>query len=150
MTRRDQAIATLRGKGCRLTPQRLIILSTLSEADGHMDVSAVLRRSRKSYPYMDTATVYRTLHLFKSMGVVTEVAMGDRRCFELTDPQGKHHHMVCRVCGGAFDLSPGYLDAFGAKLVGEFGFTPDLDNFTITGVCAACAHPRRGAGRKAT
>ncbi|MDO8532885.1 MAG: Fur family transcriptional regulator [Dehalococcoidia bacterium] len=150
MDRRDQAIKALRDKRCRLTPQRLIILSVLGEADGHLDVREVLGRSKKSYPYMDTATVYRTLHLFKGLGVVTEVAMGDRLCFELTDPQGRHHHMVCRACGGAFDLSPSYLDAFRTALVGEFGFTPDLDNFTITGVCARCARTQRRVGRKAT
>ena len=47
--------------------------------------------------------------------------------------------MVCRRCDGAYDLGPDYLDDLRETLVREFGFQPDLDNFTVTGVCAPCA-----------
>ena len=103
-----------------------------------MGVDEVFRRAKAAYPYMDIATVYRTLHLFKDLGVVTEVAIGDRLHYELTDPHGKHHHMVCRVCDGAFDLSPHYLEEFRETLLQEFGFEPDLEHFAVTGICARC------------
>ena len=139
MTKDTQALEILRKKGCRLTPQRMLILSAVSEGGGHMGVDEVFRRAKESYPYIDIATVYRTLHLFKNLGVVTEVGMGDRLHFELTDPNGRHHHMVCQDCGGAFDLSPHYLEEFRKALTQEFGFEPDLDNFTVSGVCAKCS-----------
>ena len=103
-----------------------------------MGVDEVFRRAKESYPYMDVATVYRTLHLLKELGVVTEVAIGDRLHYELTDPAGKHHHMVCRRCGGAFDLNPHYLEEFQNTLIKEFGFKPDLEHFSISGVCSDC------------
>ena len=37
--------------------------------------------------------------------------------------------MVCRPCGGAYDLAPDYLDQFRNTLTEEFDFEPDLDNF---------------------
>ena len=91
MIKHEKAIETLRHKGHRLTPQRLIVLSTIASGegasgDGHMGVDEVFQTAKKAYPYMDIATVYRTLHLFKDLGVVTEVAIGDRLHFELTDP----------------------------------------------------------------
>lgn len=128
----------LHGRGVRLTPQRLLILNAVSQGSGHMDVDEVFRKARESYPYIDIATVYRTLHLFRRMGVVTEVAIGDRLHFEITDPDAPHHHMVCRPCGGAYDLAPDYLDQFRNTLTEEFDFEPDLDNFTVTGVCSTC------------
>jgi len=128
----------LRGKGVRLTPQRLLILNTVAQGEGHLGVDEVFRQAKESYPYMDIATVYRTLHLFKKMGVVTEVAIGDRLHFEITDPDGRHHHMVCRECGGAYNLAPDYLVEFRETLMREFAFEPDLDNFTVTGVCSVC------------
>ena len=134
----DQAVDALREKGYRLTPQRLIVLSIVAEGDGHMGVDQVFQRAREAYPYMDIATVYRTLHLFRNLGVVTEVAIGDRLHYELTDPHGGHHHMVCRVCNGAFNLSPHYLEEFRNTLTEEFSFEPDLEHFTISGVCAGC------------
>ena len=138
MIKHEQAIETLRLKGHRLTPQRLIVLSIIASSDGHMGVDEVFQSAKKAYPYMDIATVYRTLHLFKDLGVVTEVAIGDRLHFELTDPDGHHHHMVCRACNGAFNLSPHYLAEFRDTLNKEFGFEPDLGHFSVTGVCIDC------------
>ena len=138
MVQHQRAIETLRDKGHRLTPQRMLVLSIVADGDGHMGVDEVFRRSKEAYPYMDIATVYRTLHLFKDLGVVTEVAIGDRLHYELTDPSGKHHHMVCRACNGAFNLSPHYLEEFRTTLVREFDFEPDLEHFAITGICSKC------------
>lgn len=138
MVSQEQAIETLRRQGLRLTPQRLIVLSIISGGDAHMGVDEVFQRAKEAYPYMDIATVYRTLHLFKDLGVVTEVAIGDRLHYELTDPSGRHHHMVCRVCNGAFNLSPHYLEEFRNTLKQEFGFEPDLEHFSISGICAGC------------
>ena len=138
MIKHEKAIETLRLKGHRLTPQRLIVLSSISSNDGHMGVDEVFQSAKKTYPYIDIATVYRTLHLFKAAGVVTEVAIGDRLHFELTDPDARHHHMVCRACNGAFNLSPHYLDEFRDTLDKEFGFEPDLEHFAVSGVCARC------------
>ena len=142
MSKHTQVMEDLRHKGYRLTPQRLLILSIIAEGNSHMGVEDVFNRAKESYPYLDIATVYRTLHLFKNLGVVTEVAIGDRLHFELTDPHRRHHHMVCKVCGKALDLSPEYLDGFRRTLVQEFGFEPDLDNFTVSGVCAECGSSR--------
>jgi Fur family ferric uptake transcriptional regulator len=138
MNKHDQAVGVLREKGLRLTPQRLLILSIVSNSLGHLGVDEVYQKAKESYPYMDVATVYRTLHLLERLGVVTEVAIGDRLHFELTDPEGRHHHMVCRECGVAFNLAPDYLEEFHRTLLKEFSFEPDLDNFTVTGVCAGC------------
>ena len=141
MLTHEQVVETLRLKGHRLTPQRIIVLSIISAGDGHMGVDEVFRRAKEAYPYMDIATVYRTLHLFKELGVVTEVAIGERLHYELTEPGEHHHHMVCRVCNGAFNLSPHYLSEFRETLTKEFGFEPDLDHFSVSGVCAQCQQP---------
>ena len=133
-----QVVETIREQGYRLTPQQLLVLSIVGEGGSHMGVDEVFRRAKEAYPYMDIATVYRTFHLFKRLGVVTEVAIGDRLHYELTDPSGKHHHMVCQLCHGAFNLSPHYLEEFRSTLMNEFGFEPDLDHFAITGVCSGC------------
>ena len=134
----EQALEKLRLQGHRVTPQRLLVLSVMAEGRQHMGVDEVFRRAREAYQFMDIATVYRTLRLFKDAGVVTEVEIGDRLHYELTLPDDLHHHMVCRVCSGAFNLSPHYLSEFRDTLEQEFGFRPDLEHFSITGVCAGC------------
>ena len=138
----EQSLQALRESGHRMTPQRLLVLGIVAEGVSHMGVDEVYRRARAAYPYMDLATVYRTLRLFKQVGVVTELDIGDRLHYELTDPGEKHHHMVCRVCHGAFNLSPHYLEEFRNTLVGEFGFEPDLEHFTVSGDCVNCRASR--------
>lgn len=133
-----EAVELLRQQGYRLTPQRLLVLSMVVDGTGHMGVDEIYRRAKEGYPYMDIATVYRTLHLFKQLGLVTEVAIGDRLHYELTDPSGRHHHMVCQVCHAAYNLSPSYLEEFQRTLIEEFGFEPDLEHFAIPGVCLSC------------
>ena len=147
MTRHQHILDAVKAQGLRLTPQRLIILSAIADGEGHMNVDEVFRRSKEAYPYMDIATVYRTLHLLKKLRLVTEVGMGDRLHYELTDPTARHNHMVCQTCGKAFNLSPSYLDEFRTRLATEFGFEPDLDNFTVTGVCSECQKTGKGDGQ---
>ncbi len=149
MTRHDDLLKAMKTQGLRMTPQRLIILSAIADGEGHMNVDDVYRRAKQSYPYMDVATVYRTLHLFKKLRLVTEVGMGDRLHYELTDPSAIHHHMVCRSCGKAFNLSPSYLDEFRSRLVEEFGFVPDLDHFAVSGTCSSCHSLNKESGESA-
>jgi Fe2+ or Zn2+ uptake regulation protein len=93
MTKYEQVIESFRGQRYRLTPQRLLILDIVAQGGGHMGVDEVFRQAKEAYPYMDLATVYRTLHVFKRLGVVTEVVINDRLHYEFTDPDDAHHHM---------------------------------------------------------
>ena len=139
----DSIVDALRKAGIRLTPQRLLVLQAIAESPGHVDAEAIHRSARKTYPYIDIATVYRTLQMLKRLNLVTEVGLGSRLHYELAIGGTRHHHMVCDECGGAFDLSPAYLGEFRATLKREFGFEPKLNNFSITGICASCAAKQR-------
>jgi Fur family ferric uptake transcriptional regulator len=138
VTRHEQALELLRGRGFRLTPQRVLVLQALAESDAHQGVEAIYQRVRKAYPYIDVATVYRSLQLLKRLHLVTEVEIGGSSHYEFT-PEGGHHHLVCQDCGRAFNLSPIYLERLAEQLSQEFGFTPDFEHMTIAGRCADCA-----------
>ena len=138
MTKHDAVLETLREAGYRLTPQRVMVLETIAESDRHLTAQAIHQSVIQLYPYMDIATVYRILQLLKRLHLVTEIDLGDGSAqYEVAEPN-KHHHMVCRECGGAYDLSPSYLEELRARLISEFGFEPDLEHFAIGGVCAQC------------
>ena len=138
MTRQEQLLQLLQSLGYRLTPQRLLVLAIVAGGDGHMGVDEIYRQARAAYPYLDLATVYRTLRLFKQVGVVTEVDIDNRLHYELTAPGEKHHHMVCRACHRAINLSPHYLEEFRDTLIREFAFEPDIEHFTVSGYCRYC------------
>jgi len=138
MTRHSKALEVLKEKGYRLTPQRVMVLSALAEQAGHIGVDDIYREVHRLYPYIDVATVYRTLQLLKRLHLVTELDVGGFARYHLVEAD-RHNHMVCRECGSAFDFSPRYLEAFRQALVDGFGFDPDLEHFAIGGLCSACS-----------
>jgi Fe2+ or Zn2+ uptake regulation protein len=146
MNDRRTVFKTLRDLGIRLTPQRILILDILRKGNTHMGVEEVYSKARTAFPYIDIATVYRTLNLMKKIDVVTEVAIGERLHFELTHPDRKHNHMVCTCCGKAFNLPPEYLERFGEQIHRDFSFEPDVRNFTIKGKCSLCAEKSEKSG----
>ena len=59
---------TLLERGVRLTPQRLMVLEVLAEhAGGHITADRVLAAVTQRYPYVDKATIYRTLDLLRRL-----------------------------------------------------------------------------------
>ncbi|MBI4199190.1 MAG: transcriptional repressor [Chloroflexi bacterium] len=149
MNRHSTAVDALRAGGYRLTPQRVMVLSILAERPGHLGVEEIFREVHRLYPFVDVATVYRTLQLLKRLHLVLELDVGGHARYELVEAD-RHHHMVCRVCGRTIDFSPRYLDQFRKSLVAEFGFAPDLEHFAVAGTCADCARKPAAAPRPAT
>lgn len=127
---------SLRRKGYRLTPQRALILEALAEAPGPLGVEEILRRVRRAYPYVDPATVYRTLRLLKRLELVTEISGGGASRYELA--RERHHHLVCSLCGSVIDLPLRYLEPLRESLERDLGFLADLGHFSLPGVCARC------------
>lgn len=138
MSCEDATVQVLKESGQRLTPQRLLILSALRHAPGHMMAAEILDQVRESYPYIDASTVYRTLGVLKSMRLVSETDIGGGEYqYEWLD-QERHHHLICRQCESVTLLDHRYLEDLGAEVLDDYGFQPDIDHFAISGLCSDC------------
>jgi Fur family ferric uptake transcriptional regulator len=131
--------AVLRAAGQKVTPQRLIILSALRHAGGHVTAARLLEDARRSYPYIDASTVYRTLAAARDLRLVSETNMGAGDTLYEWLGTHRHHHLICRRCGQVASLDEEHLDALAKTLEHETGFRADLDHIAIFGTCAACA-----------
>ncbi len=139
MSGHQTAVELLREQGYRMTPQRLSVLDIVAGQPGHIGADEVWSLAKVQHPYVDLATVYRTLQFLKRVGVVTEVVIGNKLHFEMTDQHNPHHHLVCSSCEVVYTLSPDYLVEFSERLTQEFGFSVDLENLTIGGKCSQCS-----------
>ncbi len=128
----------LREAEMKLTPQRLMVLTALRHAPGHVTAADVYEKVRTAYPYVDISTVYRTLAALKQMRLVTETDMGGGDLRYEWVRGNRHHHLICGACGAVTDLDHAYLERLGADLLNDLGFAADLDHFAIFGRCAAC------------
>lgn len=129
----------LRAAGQKVTPQRLMILSALRHAGGHVTAAQLLEAARKSYPYIDASTVYRTLSAARDLRLVSETNMGAGDTLYEWLGAHRHHHLICRRCGQVASLDEAHLNELAANLERETGFQADLDHIAIFGTCAACA-----------
>ncbi len=146
MAEYDEVLDALKKGGYRLTPQRVMIISAIASSRGHTTAEEIHERVKKTYPYIDIATVYRTLQLLKRRRLVMEIDLGSGSSqYELTRA-GRHHHMVCRECGRTFDIDHRrFLEPVRTALLEEFGFEADIDHFAIFGLCKECRARETGA-----
>lgn len=129
---------TLRERGYRLTPQRLLVLEAIEASDDHISAEEIHSQAHARYPYMNISTVYRTLDLLKEQGLVAESDLGGGRF--LYHPLGKayHHHLVCRKCGKVQDIKVSALNDLRREIKDRYGFNAVFDHIAIFGTCKSC------------
>jgi len=138
MSCESETIDALRESGHKMTPQRMMILTSLRHAPGHLSASQIFDEVREAYPYVDISTVYRTLSVLKDMRLVSETHMGGGDAtFEWVGPE-RHHHLICRKCDHVTEIDHKYLDRLGSDISSATGFRADIDHFAIFGLCAQC------------
>jgi len=135
----------LRGKGYRLTPQRLMILAAMEGSDEHISAEEIYAQVTARFPDVNISTVYRTLELLKKLGMVYEIDLGEGRIRYHAEESGHHHHLVCQECGKVTDIKETSLSALRDVLLRDHDFRAELKHVGIFGVCSAC---RKKSGAK--
>ena len=140
-----QLMARCRGRGVKLTPQRLAIFEYLARHPGHPTAEDVYRDVLARYPTLSFATVYKTLELLAEMGEVRKVIVDElRRRYDVnTEP---HRHAVCRQCRRIVDVREDEIGG-GERLrraleqvdLGARDFIVEGASVEFTGLCADCA-----------
>ena len=96
------------------------------------------------------ATVYRTLHLFRALGVVEERRLDTARCYYEIKPEADHYHMICQGCGKVIDFESSLV----AQLLGEvrdgLGFEPRKAVLYLEGLCPECRRVEEPAPGEST
>jgi len=125
-------------QGYRLTPQRMMVLSAIENARNHISAEEIYAQVRAKYRHVNISTVYRTLDLLKSLGLVTETDLGGGRVRYHPMEKGHHHHLVCQDCGRIIDLDESVLASLKSQLWREYNFDADLKHLGIFGHCGDC------------
>ena len=128
----------LQGLGYRLTPQRMMVLAAIEGSEDHISAEDIYSQIRAKYPRVNISTVYRTLELLESLGLVTETDLGEGRVRYHIAEKGQHHHLVCRKCGKTIDLGESVLLSLKDALRSRYDFEADLRHLAIFGHCANC------------
>ncbi|MFA9405007.1 MAG: Fur family transcriptional regulator [Anaerolineales bacterium] len=134
-----QLAEELREQGFRVTPQRAIILETISHQGGHLSVQQVYNEARLRLPGLNLATVYRAVESLHEAGLVDVYSTGTEPVrFSLRDPDNVHGHMICRCCGADNKLEAPSLHVIQDHIQSSYGFEVDTHHLLLEGYCPAC------------
>jgi Fur family peroxide stress response transcriptional regulator len=128
----------LRGRGHRLTPQRLAVLKILSSSDDHPTAQQVYDQVEAAFPMTSLATIYKTLAVLKEMGEVLELGFaGDGNHYDGNKPF-PHPHLICTQCHSIIDPEiPGQETLF-QQVEEATGYEILSHRLDFYGICPQC------------
>ena len=142
---KEQFLRFLRGRGQRVTGERLALFDEVFSQHGHIDAEALLRAMQTRGLKISRATVYRNLDLLVECGLARKQRLGRSRfLYEHVHGGQYHDHLVCTGCGRVVEfMSPG-IAALQVEICRAHGFASAHHSLQIIGLCNRCAE---AAGR---
>ena len=125
-------------QGHPLTSQRRLLLELIREAHGHIDAKELYRRASSKDEAISPATVYRSLNLFKQLGLVDERRLGKMRCYYELKQSPEHQHLVCQGCGKVIEFESPLIRKLVDKVQHEHGFNVTKAELYLEGYCLEC------------
>jgi len=145
MNSSTQLQSVIHAKGLRATRQRQLVLDVLQEHSGHLDAEAIHDQVKIQDPRISLATVYRTLALLKSLGLVAEHSLGeDHGHFEAASA-APHYHFTCQQCKRVIEFETPAVMQIVRRLAEKEGLQVTETHLTLSGYCRDC-RPDQEAG----
>ena len=105
-------IQKLKSFGVLPTPQRIEVASVLLNRPQHLSADQIIERLKANGSRVSKATVYNTLHLFGSKGLVKELCVDPSRKFYDSTTHA-HHHFYHVDSGELSDIDNGEVSIMG-------------------------------------
>jgi len=127
---------TLHQRGLRMTPQRQFVLEALLKL-GHATPEQICQHVQRDTPTVNITTIYRTLELLESLGVVRHTHLG-HGAPTYSVHEHEHVHLVCHECGRVEEVPRELMDELSGTLRARYGFVLDASHLALSGTCGAC------------
>ena len=133
---------TLSVTGMRATDQRALILEVIRHEQGHLDADEIYRRARIKQPRISLSTVYRTLRMFKELGLIEELHFDDAHHRYEIKPSSEHQHLICLGCGKIVEFECPLSPKMKEDIARENDFEVTSVEVRMTGYCPQCRQDR--------
>lgn len=126
---RDRIIKKIKGKGLKVTPQRIAILEAIYDLDSHPTADKIVEIIRESHPSIATGTVYKVLDALVENQLIKKVKT-DKDIMRYDGMVEKHHHLYCAESERIED----YIDKELDVILESFFKKRSISNFKIKDV----------------
>ena len=125
-------------EGHLATSQRQLILNQIQKSGGHISAKELYRRASSKNKSISLATVYRTLRLFKELGLIEERRLGKVYCYYEIKESPEHQHLVCRCCGNVIEFDSDLFQRIIKSVQRDYDFNVTKTELYIEGYCKKC------------
>lgn len=134
-------IKYLKEKGYKVTPQRIAVYDILKNTKEHPSVDMLYSKLQPIYPTMSLATVYKSLEVFKELGLVQELNVGEDK-FRYDANVNQHPHIICMACGKVEDVDDEMLFDLVDQVSNKTGYQLVSQQLYFFGYCPNCKKPQ--------
>jgi Fur family transcriptional regulator, ferric uptake regulator len=123
----------------RSTPERDNILNETMELEKHFNAEELFRLLRKKNHKVVLATVYNTLDLLVSAGILTKHRLGaEHTYYERAYNKPGHHHLICIECRKIIEFVAEDLSDYERTIAKKNNFQIQSATHQIFGKCTNC------------
>jgi len=136
----EQILQRLKQMGCKLTPQRRMIVEVmLAAGDAELAADEIFQQVRATYPDVGLDTIYRNLRLLVKLNVVNEVKLPGKLAQYSFNRTAHHHELVCLECGAEIPLDHCPIKELETVAREQHGFVISSHRIELFGYCPTCA-----------
>jgi len=136
---KKEFVSAVKNSKLKNTQQRIQILETFFEHEGHINVDEIYQLVKKKNPKIGYATVYRTLSLLNKLGIIEATKIGNNKVlYEHKYAHNHHDHFICTKCNKIIEFESEELEKLQNQIAKKHKFKILDHKLIIYGLCDKC------------
>jgi Fur family ferric uptake transcriptional regulator len=123
----------------RNTWQREAVREALGGTEGFVSAQNLHAAMKGSGSEVGLATVYRALADLAVEGDADSLQSDGESLYRACTPGSHHHHLICRRCGTAVEITADPVETWARDVAAEHGFTQPQHVVDVFSYCAECS-----------
>jgi len=122
----------------RRSHPRILVYQELSDVGVPLSPQELYRDLLKKEKKVGLTSIYRSLDLFESLGMVFKIRNGSSVKYKLCELEDHHHHIVCKSCGDVVELNFCDISDLSRKVSESTGYQVIDHQLNFYGICKDC------------